>query len=189
MKKFYITPIFLFLLFSCNYYSNKINHLQSDEYIDSIYESFDSLDKMKLKQINDSINILRIQMVLVHEKKSIENSNANKHLLNSEYFQLKEKLMLFEEQREQREQKRLQSINRPNFPVNDIIICIDDTLYRKEFENHHDCIKCNQKSEFLKWIYFKSPESTWKQLCGREGPLSICEKCKIPIEFITYKMN
>ena len=82
MKKFYITPIFLFLLFSCNYYSNKINHLQSDEYIDSIYESFDSLDKMKLKQINDSINILRIQMVLVHEKKSIERTPGQRAVGN-----------------------------------------------------------------------------------------------------------
>lgn len=75
------------------------------------------------------------------------------------------------------------------FPWNDVKLCFKDKLKSKDFENHDNCPNCKLKSEKLIWIKFRSPEWTWQNLCGRAGPLSICPKCKIQVEFITEIMN
>lgn len=75
------------------------------------------------------------------------------------------------------------------FPWNDVIACFDERLESKNFKGHDQCPKCGQNSEELIWIEFRSPDWTWKNLCGRQGPLSICSKCKIQVEFITEIMN
>ncbi len=49
--------------------------------------------------------------------------------------------------------------------------------------NHKSCPKCNLPSEELIWIDFSSPKEAWRSLSGNQGPLSICPKCKIQVEF------
>ncbi len=61
---------------------------------------------------------------------------------------------------------------------------MNKTLSGNNFKDHQSCPKCSLKSEALIWINFKSPKWTWENLCGREGPLSICPNCKIQVEHI-----
>ena len=61
-------------------------------------------------------------------------------------------------------------------------------------ENYKPCPLCNEEKtdsakENIFWVYFKSPRSTWKNLCGREGYLSICSKHKIQVDFECTVMN
>ena len=75
------------------------------------------------------------------------------------------------------------------FPWADIIACFDKELPKENFKNHYCCPKCEQTSEELTWIQFSSPDWTWEGECGSEGPLSICPKCKIQVEFILELMT
>jgi hypothetical protein len=75
------------------------------------------------------------------------------------------------------------------FQWEDIELCLKDTLQRKDFINHKVCPKCGLESQKLLWIKFRSPDWTWEEWCGREGPLSICPKCNIQVQFIMTLMN
>ena len=75
------------------------------------------------------------------------------------------------------------------FPWTDVISCFDERLPSENFKNHDECPKCKRNSEDLFWIEFSSPDRAWKNLCGRQGPLSICPKCNIQVEFKIEKMN
>ena len=75
------------------------------------------------------------------------------------------------------------------FPWKDVMACFDKRLDAKKFTGHKKCPKCGKKSQDLIWIQFRSPSWTWKELVGREGPLSICPHCKIQVEFILQIMN
>lgn len=50
------------------------------------------------------------------------------------------------------------------------------------------CDKCNKKENVI-WVYFVSPDITWREMCGRAGYLSICVKCKKQIQFQMSVMN
>ena len=76
-----------------------------------------------------------------------------------------------------------------HFPWDDVKPCFKNKLESNDFENHDNCPKCKLKSEKLIWINFSSPRWTWRESCGREGPLSICPKCNIQVEFIIECMN
>lgn len=41
----------------------------------------------------------------------------------------------------------------------------------------------------LQWIYFRSPDWTWRELCGRSGWLAICGKCRIQADFEMTSMS
>ncbi|MCC6448578.1 MAG: hypothetical protein IT215_07820 [Chitinophagaceae bacterium] len=75
------------------------------------------------------------------------------------------------------------------FPWADVINCFDKELLNDFFKGHNKCPKCGRNSEELLWILFRSPDWTWQQLCGYQGPLSICPKCNIQVEFIVQLMN
>lgn len=75
------------------------------------------------------------------------------------------------------------------FPWRDVLACFDKRLESKNYKNHDKCPKCGKNSEELIWIKFRSPDWTWKNLCGRQGPLSICPECRIQVEFIIEIMN
>ncbi|MCX8021033.1 MAG: hypothetical protein N2747_11130 [Chitinophagaceae bacterium] len=75
------------------------------------------------------------------------------------------------------------------FPWKDVIACFDKKLESENYKNHNKCPKCGRSSEELVWIEFRSPDWTWKNLCGRKGPLSICPECKIQVEFILKIMS
>lgn len=75
------------------------------------------------------------------------------------------------------------------FPWEDVIRRFKYQLDNKRFINKSKCRKCNELSENLVWINFSSPRRTWRNLCGRQGPLSICPTCKIQVQFIPERMN
>ena len=77
----------------------------------------------------------------------------------------------------------------PEYPWEDVIACFDKTLPRENFKENQSCPKCGLNAEKLFWIDFRSPRWTWKNLCGVQGPLSICPACKIQVQLITKVMN
>jgi hypothetical protein len=48
------------------------------------------------------------------------------------------------------------------------------------------CPKCGKE---VRWINFCSPAWTWQHLCGRKGPLAICEDCHEQVYFDCEVMN
>lgn len=52
-----------------------------------------------------------------------------------------------------------------------------------------DCPGCGREPSDLKWVYFSSPDWTWRQLCGRAGWLVICEACHMQVDFFLDRMN
>jgi hypothetical protein len=75
------------------------------------------------------------------------------------------------------------------FPWEDVIACFPEILNSEDFKNGKSCPECGLPSEQLTWIYFRSPSWTWKHLCGRAGPLSLCPKCRIQVQFICNRKN
>ena len=70
-----------------------------------------------------------------------------------------------------------------------VIDCLNHRFDSSKFYYHESCPMCQMTSENLIWIKFKSSPSTWKNRCGRQGPLSICPSCNIQVEFICEVMN
>ncbi len=77
----------------------------------------------------------------------------------------------------------------PHFPWDDVKACCEHVLDAEGYKDRKPCPKCGTRPEKLIWISFKSPLWTWQQLCGQQGPLSICPKCTIQVEFILNVMN
>ena len=51
------------------------------------------------------------------------------------------------------------------------------------------CPGCNTSPADLAWVYFSSPEWTWRQLCGRAGWLVVCTRCHLQVDFFLHLMN
>lgn len=68
------------------------------------------------------------------------------------------------------------------FPWKDVEACIDDDAETLK----SICPFCWHKK---KRIYFRSPDWTWRELCGRSGELIICEHCKLQFDFDCESMN
>ncbi len=73
------------------------------------------------------------------------------------------------------------------FPKEDVELCVGNEL--EPYPNHLSCPFCGKSSEQLRWIHFCSPPRTWRDMCGREGALSICVDCGWQIEFICEVLN
>lgn len=73
------------------------------------------------------------------------------------------------------------------FPWEDVDACMDNGI--KPLANHKPCPICGKASEDLTWIRFRSPNWTWYNRMGREGPLSICPDCHNQVEFLCEVMN
>ena len=43
--------------------------------------------------------------------------------------------------------------------------------------------------ESIRWIFFRSPDSTWENLCGREGWLLVDEESRRQFNFLETAMN
>lgn len=71
----------------------------------------------------------------------------------------------------------------------DVIDYFDKILPSENFKGRDKCPKCERNPEELFWIEFKSPAWTWSHKCGSLGPLSICLKCRIQVEFIVKRVN
>jgi hypothetical protein len=185
MRLNYTLPILILLfLTSCDHKKKTRIQLHNDNYIDSVYTFHKNQILQTQIELEDSLNKLENQINNLY----INNRNSNDKMLNYEQI-------YFHKERRDRIVHQLHKIQERSlaygiyFPVEDINKCLNDTIQRNAFTNHLNCLNCNRKSEDLLWIRFKSPGYTWKNLMGREGALSICEKCKIPVEFITERMN
>ena len=51
------------------------------------------------------------------------------------------------------------------------------------------CPSCGLNPEELVWIKYRSPDWTWRNLCGRQGYISICPRCKKAVSSILTLMN
>lgn len=80
-----------------------------------------------------------------------------------------------------------------NYPTefhwNDVLPWMSEVLPGKNFVHQKPCPECGRVSEQLRWIKFTSPKWTWQNMCGRSGPLSICEECGIQVQFLCEFMN
>ncbi len=77
----------------------------------------------------------------------------------------------------------------PRFPEEDVVRCKNRRLNAADFAGQNSCPRCGRKSEELIWINFRSPSWTWRELCGRAGPLSLCPDCSIQVQFILRVMS
>lgn len=51
------------------------------------------------------------------------------------------------------------------------------------------CPMCRTLAADLTWVYFVSPASMWEALCGRAGWMSICDACRVQVDFDLSIMN
>ena len=51
------------------------------------------------------------------------------------------------------------------------------------------CPSCGLNPEELVWIEYRSPNWTWRNLCGRQGYISLCPHCKKAVSSILTLMN
>ena len=66
----------------------------------------------------------------------------------------------------------------------------ESTFGRPEHGPHlRPCPKCGKAPENLTWVYYISPMSTWFDLAGREGWLTVCWQCHKQVDFICLVMN
>ena len=175
--------LILLFLSSCNDEKKTRIQLQNDNYIDSVYKFHKNRNLQTQIELGDSLNKIENQIKNLY----INNGNSNDKKLNHEKFELHRERNRIVYQLN-KIQERSPAYFR-HFPVEDIKKYLNDTIQRNLFTNHLNCLNCNRKSEDLLWIRFKSPDHTWRNLMGREGSLSICEKCNIPVEFIIECMN
>ena len=71
------------------------------------------------------------------------------------------------------------------FPWDDVERCMDNEV-ETPIDGLTHCPNCGKE---LRWIHFCSPSRTWKQECGREGSLAICEDCHKQVYFRCEVMN
>ena len=60
---------------------------------------------------------------------------------------------------------------------------------RRHYGSRVTCPKCSRSEDELVWFYFRSPEWTWKTLCGRAGWLAVCDPCQTQVDFVIEIMN
>jgi len=51
------------------------------------------------------------------------------------------------------------------------------------------CPQCQAVADKLNWFYFESPPETWKDLCGRAGWMTVCDRCHRQVDFFLEVMN
>ena len=51
------------------------------------------------------------------------------------------------------------------------------------------CPHCGKPADAPTWIYFESPAWTWENLCGRAGWLTVCDPCRLQVDFFLEVMS
>ncbi len=51
------------------------------------------------------------------------------------------------------------------------------------------CPKCRKASADLAWFYFESPKWTLENLCGRAGWMTVCDTCRVQVDFFLEVLN
>jgi hypothetical protein len=77
------------------------------------------------------------------------------------------------------------------FPWDDVDACRGRAVTPppEQVQSARSCPECGAEPGALTWIHFRSPAWTWEQLCGREGWLSVCDRCRMQIDFCLEVMN
>jgi len=60
---------------------------------------------------------------------------------------------------------------------------------KKYLRRASPCPQCGVPAERLSWIYLLSPEWTWQTFCGKAGWITVCDECKLQIDFFPEIMN
>lgn len=86
-----------------------------------------------------------------------------------------------------------------HFPWKDVHASENDTKLQQEHpvekgqgmygSRARVCPGCRTPARYLRWVYFRSPDETWANLCGRAGWLTICEWCEMQVDFFCEEMN
>jgi len=76
-----------------------------------------------------------------------------------------------------------------HFPWEDVVACLNNKLESGKFTDHRHCGKCGLESEKTNLDKFQQPGLDLGTLVRPGGPLSICPKCKIQVEFILEVIN
>lgn len=74
-------------------------------------------------------------------------------------------------------------------PWREVIKCLDSEINNRAFKHHMACPLCNKKSEDLAWLLFSCDEKEETDAIENFGPLSICPKCRIQVEFIRLELE
>ena len=74
--------------------------------------------------------------------------------------------------------KKMVLENKEIFSWEDVQACLSNKT--KPLLDEMFCPLCGKKA---KWIRFRSPDWTWRQLCGREGPMALCLDCHLQLYF------
>jgi len=80
--------------------------------------------------------------------------------------------------------KKMVLENKEIFPWEDVQACLSNNT--KPLLDEMFCPLCGKK---VKWIRFRSPDWTWKQLCGREGQMALCLDCHLQLYFDCDEMS
>lgn len=51
------------------------------------------------------------------------------------------------------------------------------------------CPRCAAAPGELTWFYFESPKWTWENLCGRAGWMTVCDPCRVQVDFFMEVLN
>lgn len=70
------------------------------------------------------------------------------------------------------------------FPWDDVMACINNTIEPTDPILLKKCPKCKKPASELWKILFVSPPWTWEELCGRQGPMSLCPNCGIQVAYL-----
>jgi len=64
-----------------------------------------------------------------------------------------------------------------------------DILKERYLPEARRCPCCETDPDKLSWVYFRSPGWTWEMLCGRAGILTICNECRVQVDFFMISMS
>jgi hypothetical protein len=51
------------------------------------------------------------------------------------------------------------------------------------------CPKCQTTADELAWLYFESPPETWPMECGVAGWMTVCDRCRVQVNFFSEVMS
>jgi hypothetical protein len=54
---------------------------------------------------------------------------------------------------------------------------------------HLQCPQCDLQSDNLNWFEFRTPDTSWRHLAGRQGFCAECPVCNIEVQNIVTKMS
>lgn len=87
--------------------------------------------------------------------------------------------------REENRRLAIEQVSEGYFPWEHVEACRGrrQTRTPKPLEEAEACPQCGTSGQALTWIYFESPRWTWEHLCGRAGWMTVCDDCRLQVQF------